>query len=134
MAVMPERPVNAAFQNSEMPIPIGETMPSPVTTTRAGMSSQSFQRRTARVLTGSRSRSQPACWVLKNTAHYHSQADREICSQEDGLERGLTRSPPAKPIFRIGVQSTTEPDEKAVFFPILLIADFQHEIECETQE
>ena len=37
MAEMPERPSSAAFQNSATPMPIGEMIPSPVTTTRVAM-------------------------------------------------------------------------------------------------
>jgi hypothetical protein len=36
IAEMPERPASAAFQNSLTPIPIGETTPKPVITTRVG--------------------------------------------------------------------------------------------------
>ena len=42
MAEMPERPSSAAFQNSATPIPIGETIPYPVMTTRAGIAFRFF--------------------------------------------------------------------------------------------
>ena len=37
MAEMPERPSSAAFQNFGTPMPMGETTPRPVMTTRAGI-------------------------------------------------------------------------------------------------
>ena len=42
IAEMPDWPARAAFQNSLTPIPIGETIPIPVTTTRARIFLKSF--------------------------------------------------------------------------------------------
>jgi hypothetical protein len=36
IAEMPERPARAAFQNSLTPMPMGDTTPNPVITTRVG--------------------------------------------------------------------------------------------------
>jgi hypothetical protein len=42
MREIPERPANAAFQKSSTPIPMEETMPSPVTTTRVFMETKAL--------------------------------------------------------------------------------------------